>query len=68
VPIEQKLTIITMLSALLALLLTCVGLALYERMSFRDALTEDLLTTAQIMGDNSVPALAQSDPLAPSRR
>ncbi len=60
--IGQKLTLIVMLTSGVAMLLTSVCVIAYERFSFRTSLVNDLMTTAQIMGDNTSAALTFGDP------
>ena len=60
-PIGRKLTLITMLTSAVALLLAGGGFVLYERYSYRAALVADMLTTAQMVGDNSSAALLFGD-------
>lgn len=61
VPIARKLTFIIMLSSGLALLLACSSLIAYEWSTDRDELVDDLMTTAQMLGDNSAAALLFGD-------
>src|SRR5688572_8776196 len=51
-----------MLTSGVALLLACAAFVGYERLVFRDAIVDELSTTAAIVGDNSAAALAFDDP------
>jgi PAS domain S-box-containing protein len=61
-PIRRKLIIITMLTSCLTLLLACVAVVIYEQVTFRAAMVNDLLSTAKMIGDNSSAALSFNDP------
>ena len=50
-----------MLTSSVALLLACLVLAIYDAISFRQALTRNLSTLAQIIGSNSTAALTFND-------
>jgi PAS domain S-box-containing protein len=60
--IRHKLTVIIMLTSSVALLLACVAFVLYDLVTFRRAMTRDLSTLAEIIGQNSTAALAFNDP------
>jgi PAS domain S-box-containing protein len=60
--IGKKLTLIVMLTSGVAMLLTSLGFIAYERFSFRKSLVGDIMTTAEIMGDNTSAALSFGDP------
>jgi two-component system, NtrC family, sensor kinase len=64
VPIQRKLTLITMLTSGLALLLACLAFMTYELVVFRRDLVNDASATAAILAENSASALAFSDPSA----
>ncbi len=64
VSIQQKLTWIIMLTSGVALLIACAAFALYELVSFRYAMTRELLSMAEIIGSNSTAALEFKDPKA----
>ena len=51
--IRQKLTLLAMASSTMALLLVSAGFITYELISFRKSMTDDLSTTAQIIGNQS---------------
>jgi TMAO reductase system sensor TorS len=60
-PTGLKLQLITMITVLVALLLTSVLLFTYDRYSFRDSTRSDLSALAGIFGANSTAALAFGD-------
>ena len=63
-PIRRKLTIVILVTSIAVLLLTCAAFVAYEVIKFRQDLTENLTTLAQITAENSTAALAfenQSD-------
>ncbi len=62
--IRGKLTRIILLTSSTALILACAMLALYDLVSFRRAMVQDLSTLAEITGLNSTAALALDDPTA----
>ena len=53
-----------MLTSTVALLLACAGFVAYEVIAFRQTMTRNLTTLAQIIGDNSSGALDFNDPKA----
>src|SRR5438874_5987793 len=59
--IKRKLTLITMLTSSLALILSSVSFLIYDLISFRHLLTQDLATQAEIIGYNSAAAMAFKD-------
>lgn len=59
--IKRKLTLITMLTSSLALILSSVSFLIYDLVSFRHLLTQDLMTQAEIIGYNSAGALEFKD-------
>jgi signal transduction histidine kinase/CheY-like chemotaxis protein len=59
--IKRKLTLITMLTSSLALILSSASFLVYDLVSFRHLLTEDLVTQAEIIGYNSAGALEFKD-------
>ncbi len=63
-PIRHKLTTIIMLTSGVAILLACAAFVLYDLAAFRRAMTRDLSTVAEIIGQNSTAALAFNDPNA----
>jgi signal transduction histidine kinase/CheY-like chemotaxis protein len=62
--IKRKLILITMLTSSLALLLSSASFLIYDLISFRQLLTQDLKTQAQIIGYNSAVAMAFRDEAA----
>jgi signal transduction histidine kinase len=60
-PIKRKLTLIAMLTSSVTLLLAGVTYVAYDLMTFRQAMSRNLLTLAQIIGANSTAALAFND-------
>lgn len=61
IPIKRKLTAIIMIASTVALLLVSGGFVAYELAIFRQSMKNDLLTLAQIVGDQSAAALAFQD-------
>src|SRR5581483_2876909 len=59
--IKRKLMLITMLTSSVALLLSSASFLIYDLISFRHLLTQDLETQAQIIGYNSAAAMAFRD-------
>src|SRR5467141_2054182 len=59
--IKRKLTLITMLTSSLALILSSVSFLIYDLVSFRHLLTQDLMTQAEIIGYNSAGAMEFKD-------
>src|SRR5690349_15972039 len=62
--IKRKLMLITMLTSSAALILSSVSFLIYDLMSFRRQLSQDLMTQAQIIGFNSGAAMAFKDEAA----
>ncbi len=60
-PIQQKLTLVILLTSSFALLLMGTALITYEVVTFRRSLTVNLSVLAQIIGSNSTAALAFED-------
>src|SRR5262245_48723428 len=60
--IKRKLTLIIMLTSSVALLLAGAAFGTYELIMFRQAMTSQLITLAEIIGANSTAALAFNDP------
>jgi signal transduction histidine kinase/CheY-like chemotaxis protein len=56
-----KLTLLLLQSTVLALIMTCVGLALYERSSFRTSRIDELTTLSRTIGENAAASLAFND-------
>jgi signal transduction histidine kinase/CheY-like chemotaxis protein len=59
--IRRKLILITMLTSSSALLLSSASFLIYDLVSFRHLLTQDLKTQAEIIGYNSAAAMAFKD-------
>jgi len=59
--IRRKLILIKMLTSSLALLLSSASFLIYDLISFRHLLTQDLTTQAEIIGYNSAAAMAFKD-------
>ena len=59
--IRRKLILMTMLTSSIALLLSSASFLIYDLISFRHLLTEDLTTQAEIIGYNSAAAMAFKD-------
>jgi len=59
--IKRKLTLITMLTSSIALILSSVSFLIYDLVSFRNLLKQDLMTQAEIIGYNSAGAMEFKD-------
>ncbi len=59
--IKRKLTLITMLTSSIALILSSASFLIYDLVSFRHLLTQDLMTQAEIIGYNSAGAMEFKD-------
>ncbi len=59
--IKRKLTLITMLTSSLALVLFSASFLIYDLVSFRHLLSQDLMTQAEIIGYNSAGAMEFKD-------
>jgi signal transduction histidine kinase/ActR/RegA family two-component response regulator len=59
--IRRKIILITMLTSSFALLLSAASFLIYDLISFRHLLTQDLTTQAEIIGYNSAAAMAFKD-------
>ena len=59
--IKRKLTLITMLTSSIALILSSVSFLIYDLVSFRNLLSQDLMTQAEIIGYNSAGAMEFKD-------
>ncbi len=59
--IKRKLTLITMCTSSIALVLSSASFLIYDLISFRRLISQDLMTQAEIIGYNSAPALAFKD-------
>ena len=65
--IKGKLMLITMLTSSVALLLASAGFLVYDLVAFRARMSQDLMTQAEIIGANSMAALAFHDERAVRR-
>jgi signal transduction histidine kinase/CheY-like chemotaxis protein len=59
--IKRKLTLITMLTSSIALILSSASFLVYDLISFRHLLSQDLITQAEIIGYNSAGAMEFKD-------
>jgi signal transduction histidine kinase/CheY-like chemotaxis protein len=59
--IKRKLTLITMLTSSVALILSSASFLIYDLVSFRHLLSQDLMTQAEIIGYNSTGAMEFRD-------
>ncbi|HET9131012.1 MAG TPA: histidine kinase dimerization/phospho-acceptor domain-containing protein, partial [Terriglobia bacterium] len=59
--IKRKLTLMTMLTSSIALVLSAVSFLVYDLVSFRQLLSQDLMTQAEIISSNSAAAIAFKD-------
>jgi signal transduction histidine kinase/CheY-like chemotaxis protein len=59
--IQRKLTFVILCTSLLGLSLACTAFEIYERVSFRAAMTSELSALADTLGANSVASLAFND-------
>jgi signal transduction histidine kinase/FixJ family two-component response regulator len=64
--IKRKLILMTMLTSSMALFLSSASFLIYDLISFRHLLTQDLTTQAEIIGYNSAAAIAFNDEPAAS--
>ncbi len=62
IPISSKLMIIMMMTSCLSLVLACAVFVIHNQYDYRDHLTQELNTTAGIIGDNCAAALSFEDP------
>jgi signal transduction histidine kinase/CheY-like chemotaxis protein/uncharacterized membrane protein affecting hemolysin expression len=62
--IKRKLMLITMLTSGVAVVLSSAGFLIYDLISFRQSLSQDLMTQAEIIGYNSAAAMAFKDEAA----
>ena len=61
ISIKRKLTAIIMIASTVALLLVSTGFVTYELVTFRQTMTRDLATLAEIIGNQSTAALTYGD-------
>jgi signal transduction histidine kinase/DNA-binding response OmpR family regulator/uncharacterized membrane protein affecting hemolysin expression len=59
--ITRKLTVIATVTSSLALLFASIGFLVYDQTAFRARMSQDLITQAEIIGSNSMAALAFQD-------
>ncbi|MBI1803440.1 MAG: PAS domain S-box protein [Ignavibacteriae bacterium] len=57
-PLKGKLKLVMMFTSLISIILVCAGLFVYEYFAVRQALTNDLMTKAEIIGANCTAAIA----------
>ncbi len=60
--IRRKLALLTLTSSVLAVILACVGFAIYERQRFHTDIANELATLADTLGANTAASLAFNDP------
>jgi signal transduction histidine kinase/CheY-like chemotaxis protein len=60
--IRRKLTVLILSSSILGLVMVCLGLAAYERTSFRASTTAELSALADTLGANAAASLVFNDP------
>jgi signal transduction histidine kinase/DNA-binding response OmpR family regulator len=61
-PIRRKLALLILTSSVLAVLLACIGFAVYERQNFRANTDNELRALADTLGANTAASLAFNDP------
>ena len=61
-PIRRKLALLILTSSALAVILACVGFAIYERQNFRANTGNELRALADTLGANTAASLAFNDP------
>jgi two-component system, sensor histidine kinase and response regulator len=59
--IERKLTFVMLTTSLLGLSVACIGFEIYERVSYRGAITSELTALADTLGGNTTASLAFND-------
>src|ERR1700722_17943805 len=62
--IRRKLALLTFTSSVFAVVLACVGFAIYERQRFHTDIADELATLADTLGANTAASLAFNDPKA----
>jgi two-component system sensor histidine kinase/response regulator len=60
-PIRRKLALLILSSSVLAVILACLGFAIYERQRFRANTADELATLADTLGANTAASLAFND-------
>jgi diguanylate cyclase (GGDEF)-like protein len=63
-PIRYRLTCIILITSTAALILACISAAVYDQVSFRRGMANDLATLADVIGGNATAALSFRDPKA----
>jgi hypothetical protein len=58
--IERKLTFVMLTTSLLGLSVACIGFEIYERVSYRGAITSELTALADTLGGNTTASLAST--------
>src|SRR5581483_11998879 len=61
ISIRRKLALLTLAATICALLLACIGFAIYERSRFRADITREATTLAETLGANAAASLAFKD-------
>ena len=61
IPIKQKLMLILMLTSIIVLLLACTAFIVYDFVTFRHDMVQDVSFLAKIIGENSTAALVFND-------
>ena len=61
-PIRRKLALLILTSSVLAVILACMGFAVYERQNFRSNTGSELQALADTLGANTAASLAFNDP------
>ena len=61
-PIRRKLALLILTSSVLAVILACMGFAVYERQNFRSNTGSELKALADTLGANTAASLAFNDP------
>ncbi len=61
-PIRRKLALLILTASVLAVILACVGFAIYERQRFHTDIADELATLADTLGANTAASLAFNDP------
>jgi len=67
IPIKRKLTWITMLVSLSAIIVVCVALGIYEHVSFKRKLVRDISILTEIIADQSMASLDFDDDLTAAK-
>jgi two-component system, sensor histidine kinase and response regulator len=60
-PIRRKLALLILTASVLAVILACVGFAIYERQRFHTDIADELATLADTLGANTAASLAFND-------